>query len=104
MRELLNTVRHPGNAGLSDSRVLGAVLNAPAFLSGLGDEHLNVIRDRACEALHPAQTEKHRWLRKALDEVRNGVQATKRAVLERTGVREDSDGQLQNQPASGQAA
>jgi hypothetical protein len=89
---------------MSDSRVLGAVLNAPAFLSGLGDEHLNMIRDRASEALHPAQTEKHRWLRKALDEVRNGIQATKRAVLERTGTREGTDGQLQDQPASGRAA
>jgi hypothetical protein len=82
--------------GMADFRVLGALLNAPAFLSGLNDEELNVIRERARQTLHPEQVEKQKWLGKALDEVRKGVGAAKRAVLERCEMREDSDGQFRS--------
>lgn len=64
---------------MSDARVLGALLHAPAFLSGLTDDQLNAIRHRAREAAHPAEAESHRWLKKALEEVRSGVEAAKRA-------------------------
>jgi hypothetical protein len=61
---------------IPDGRVLGALLHAPAFLSGLADDHLSIIRDRAREALHPAEAEKQRSLKKALDKVRSGVAAS----------------------------
>jgi hypothetical protein len=82
--------------GMSDFRVLGALLNAPAFLSGLNDEELNVIRERARQTLHPEQVQKQNSLRKAMDEVRKGMDAAKRAVLERCEVREESDGQFRS--------
>lgn len=76
---------------MSDDRVLGALLHAPAFLSGLTDDQLNAIRHRAREAAHPAEAESHRWLKKALEEVRSGVEAAKRAVQERTGAAMHND-------------
>jgi hypothetical protein len=80
---------------MSDPRVLGALLHAPAFLSELSDEHLNLIRDRARQALHPEQTELQTKLRGALADVQKGVDAAKRAILERCEMREDPDGQFQ---------
>jgi hypothetical protein len=73
---------------VSDGRVLGALLNAPAFLSGLAAEHMNVIRERARQALHPEQTELQQKLQKALEDVRNGLDAAKRAILERCDLRQ----------------
>jgi hypothetical protein len=64
---------------IADGRVLGALLHAPAFLSGLADNQLNGTP-------HRAEAESHRSLKKALDEVRSGVEAAKRAIQERTGA------------------
>jgi hypothetical protein len=79
---------------MSDARVLGALLNAPAFLSGLAAEHMNAIRDRARQALHPEQTESQKQLQAALQDARKGVDAAKRTILERCNLREDPDGQF----------
>jgi hypothetical protein len=68
---------------MSDPRVLSAILNAPAFLSGLGDTQWNLVRERARAALHPEQAQMQKSLMKALDELREGVAATKRLLLER---------------------
>jgi hypothetical protein len=83
---------------MTDLRVLGALLNAPAFLSGLNEEQQNVIRDRALQTLHPEQVEKQKLLTKALDEVRAGVGAAKRAILERCEMRENPGGQFRLSP------
>lgn len=79
---------------MSDQRVLSAVLNAPPYLSGLSDIEWNVVRERARAALHPRQSEMQQWLKKALAEVKEGMAAAKRMLLERCELREDDDGQF----------
>lgn len=81
---------------LSDSRVVAAVLHAPAFLSGLGDAEWNLVRERAKQALHPTQVEMTTAITKALAEVKEGVASTKRILLERCDLREDSDGEIRH--------
>jgi hypothetical protein len=81
---------------MSDPRVLGPVLNAPAFLSGLSDTEWNLVRSRARAALHPAQVEMQGLLTKALDDVREGVAAAQRLLMERCEVRRDDDGQFRS--------
>jgi hypothetical protein len=48
-----------------------------------GDRIGSGSHDRARKSLHPAQAEMQELLRKALDDLQEGVAATKRAVLER---------------------
>jgi hypothetical protein len=79
--------------GMADRRVLSAVLNAPPYLSGLSDTEWNVVRERARAALHPQQSEMQQWLRKALAEVREGMAATKRMILERCEIQQNGEGQ-----------
>jgi hypothetical protein len=74
---------------MSDPRVLSAILNAPAFLSGLGDTEWNMVRERARTAMHPEQAQMQKWLMKARDELREGVAATKRMLLERCEMGEE---------------
>jgi len=74
----------------SDPRILSAILNAPAFLSGLSDTELNVVRERAPTGLHPEQVQMQKSLTKALDDVREGGSATKRMLLERCKMAPDS--------------
>jgi hypothetical protein len=71
------------DAVVSDRRILGAVLNAPARLSGLTETELNVVREKARIALHPDQHQLQQHLRKAVDDLREGLNATRRAVRER---------------------
>ncbi|MCK1478048.1 hypothetical protein IVB27_25405 [Bradyrhizobium sp. 197] len=87
---------------LADRRFLSAVINAPAYLSGLTEVEWNVVRERARAALHPQQSEMQQWLNKALAEVRDGLTAAKRMLLERCELREDGEGQFRpiRQPAS----
>ena len=68
---------------ISNPRILAAVLTAPPFLSGLTDTHLNVLHQQARTALHPEQTQMQQQLSKALDDVREGIEATKRLVAKR---------------------
>ncbi|MER8923417.1 hypothetical protein [Mesorhizobium sp. M0802] len=76
---------------LDDVRVVGAVLYAPGFLSGLRDEGLNVIRDRARSALHPEQVLYRKEAEEALDVLRKGIAAAQRMILARTETRIDRD-------------
>jgi hypothetical protein len=46
--------------------------------------------------LHPVQADMQAKLTKALSELREGVAATKRMLLERTEMREDDDGQFRS--------
>jgi hypothetical protein len=81
---------------ISDPRILGAVLNAPSFLSGLNDAEFNLIRERARQALHPEQTNMEKQLTRALEELREGLAATKHLLLARCEMREDDDGQFRS--------
>jgi hypothetical protein len=72
---------------ITDQRLTSAVLNAPSYLSGLNDVEWNVVRERARAALHPQQSKMQQWLKKALAEVREGLAATKRMLLERCEMR-----------------
>jgi hypothetical protein len=76
---------------LSNSRILAAVLTSEAFLSGLSDAEFNLVHERARTALHPVQADMQAKLTKALGELREGVAATKRMLLERCGMGEDDD-------------
>ena len=76
---------------ISDPRILGAVLSAPAALSGLNDVEFNLVRERARTVLHPEQALMQTSLKKALDELREGVAATKRTLLERCEIGQDDD-------------
>ncbi|MER8464201.1 hypothetical protein [Mesorhizobium sp. M1396] len=76
---------------LDDGRVVGAVLHAPGFLSGLKDEGLNVIRDRARSALHPEQVQHRKEAEEALEVLRKGIAAAQRMILARTETRIDRD-------------
>jgi hypothetical protein len=81
---------------MSDPRVLSAILNAPAFLSGLSDVEFKLVRERARAALHPEQVQMQQQLTKARDELRAGIAATKRMLLERCELRDDDDGQFRS--------
>jgi hypothetical protein len=74
---------------MSDARVLGAILNAPAALSGLNDAEFNLLRDRARSALHPEQHALQQGLARALDDLQKGVAAARRLVCERCQLRVD---------------
>lgn len=76
---------------LDDGRVVGAVLHAPGFLSGLKDEDLNVIRDRARSALYPEQVQRRKEAEEALEALRKGIAAAQRIILARTETRIDRD-------------
>jgi hypothetical protein len=67
------------------------VLTAPAFLSGLSEAEFKVVRERARTALHPTQAHMQAQLGKALGELREGVAATKRALVERCRMTAESD-------------
>jgi hypothetical protein len=91
---------------ISDPRILGAILNAPPFLSGLTDAEFNLVKERARTALHPEQAQMQQWLTKALQELREGIAATKRTLLERCQINAEEDGQSRStrQPLSGGAS
>jgi hypothetical protein len=78
--------------GLSDPRIVSAILGAPHFLSGLTEAEHQLIASRCRKALFPAQIAMKNQLTKAFGELTEGVAASKRLILERTGCREDSDG------------
>jgi len=81
---------------VSDRTVLSAILNAPGYLSGLSKSEWSVVQARARETLHPEETEMQQQLTKALNDVREGIAATKRTLLERCEMREDSESQFRS--------
>jgi hypothetical protein len=78
---------------INDTRVLGAVLHAPGFLSGLGDAEYNLVKSRAKHAAHPEQVNGIERMTKAVEELRQGVAAAERMILARIGASVDDDGQ-----------
>ncbi|AZO12541.1 hypothetical protein EJ074_28015 [Mesorhizobium sp. M3A.F.Ca.ET.080.04.2.1] len=81
---------------LDDARLVGAVLHAPGFLSGLADEGLNVIRDRSRSALHPEQVQLRKDAEDALEELHRAAAAARRMIVARTDTRLDGDGQVRD--------
>ena len=81
---------------ISDPRMLGAILTAPASLSGLSDTEWNVVRERARTALHPEQAQMQQELAKSLDDLRGGVEAARRMVRERCQMGEDGNDQFRS--------
>ena len=79
---------------IADRTVLSAILIPPQYLVGLTAAEWDVVRARARETLHPEETEIQKHLIRALNDVREGIAATKRTFLERCDMREDSEGQL----------
>lgn len=73
---------------ISDPRMLGAILTAPACLSGLSDAEWNLVRERARAALHPEQSEMQKQLRKSLEDLRGGIEGAKQMVRERCQIAE----------------
>jgi len=55
-----------------------------------------LLRERARAALHPEQQQMQQHLTKALADVRGGVDAARRMLLERYDMREDDDGQFRS--------
>jgi predicted AAA+ superfamily ATPase len=78
---------------LADRDILTAVLTAKPFLSGLTDVQFNLVRERCRSGLYPEQQNLQEWLAKALDDLRNGVEAARLLVCERCDLRLDDDGQ-----------
>ena len=66
---------------LSNACVLAAVLTREVFLSGPTDTELDLVKQRACTTLHPQQSVMKAKLSKALGELREGVEATRRLVI-----------------------
>jgi hypothetical protein len=96
IRSYISKQKSPIDAAMksmSDPRILSAILNAPPFLSGLTDAEFKVVRERARAALHPEQVQMQQQLTKSLEELRAGLAAAKRMLLERCELRDD-DGQL----------
>jgi hypothetical protein len=58
---------------LNDARIVGAALHAPGFLSGLTDEALSIVRDRARVNLHPEQVHHRKAAENALAEMLEGL-------------------------------
>ncbi|RWC92300.1 MAG: hypothetical protein EOS72_01915 [Mesorhizobium sp.] len=81
---------------LNDGRLVGAVLNAPGFLSGLEGEGLNVVRDRARSALHPEQVKHRKEAEEALEVLGKGIAAAQRMILARTETRIDRDDKIRD--------
>lgn len=79
---------------MDDKDVLGAVLCAKPYLSGLSETEWNLVRQRARSTAHPIQAKEQEALTKALSDLREGVEAGKRLVLERCDLRLDADGQV----------
>jgi ElaB/YqjD/DUF883 family membrane-anchored ribosome-binding protein len=70
--------------------VLGAIIHAPQFLSGLDDAAVNAIKAKASTAMHPELVEHKKQAEKALDELRKAVGAAKRMIFERTETVQDA--------------
>jgi hypothetical protein len=74
---------------LDEPRVVGAVLHAPGFLSGLNDEAMNVVRERARSTLHPEHVQRRKEAEAALEELHRAIRASKGMIIARTGAQVD---------------
>jgi len=88
--EHLKVQKHPASwlldHGLADARVLQPAMHLPRFLTGLSAAELGVIREKARRALHPVQAQHQDDLKRALADLRSGVEATRRLLRERCHI------------------
>ena len=73
-------------ANLSDPRVIGAVLHAPPYLSGLTPEAFNLVEQRARSTHHPEFVDQQKSAEAAVEHLRNGVRTAKKMIQARTGA------------------
>lgn len=70
---------------LTDQQMMGAALNAPAYLVGLTEAQKNLLREHAEAAIAPEQVKARNSFEVALKQIRQGVAAAKRIIAKRTG-------------------
>jgi hypothetical protein len=93
IRAYIGKQQNPAMAAVqqkNDPRVIAAILNAPAFLSGLTDEQLGTFRAAALDSSDPAQEE--RQVSNALDVCRAAIRAAQHMIARRADLRRDPDG------------
>jgi hypothetical protein len=88
------TDRCSGYFLLNNPRVTSAWLHSEPFQSGLGDAEYNLLREQLRHAVNPTSSGMIKTLSAALDELRGGVVAMRRMVMQRTGLEEYSDGTI----------
>ena len=71
---------------LGDPDMVGAIINAPAFLSGMTDEQVNLLRQHASIKLFPDQVDERKRLEWALDICKKAVEQTKTLIESRAGA------------------
>lgn len=89
VRQHIKSQKHPIDAvlkSLGNPQIVAAVLNAPSFLSGLSETEFNLVREKARRELHPEQCAIQEQLRKAINDLREGVEAARRLLRERCQV------------------
>lgn len=84
----------------SNSLVVSAILTAPAFLSGLNEPELALLRRRVEQHISPEIAEARDATVQALKEAEHGWQRAKNKIAERAGLTEGPDGHWADCPAS----
>ncbi len=77
----------------ADERVVAAVLSAPAFLSGMKDEHLAILERAILNKLHPDRTEYRDTLQRALGVCEQAIKQAQRLIVDRAKMVRHPDGQ-----------
>jgi hypothetical protein len=77
-----------------DPRVVAAVLGAPAFLSGLTDADINIVKSQVTNRLAPEIAEARAETAKALQETEAGWRAAIRQISDRGGLGRPHDGMV----------
>jgi hypothetical protein len=80
----------------ADPRVVGAVIHAPSFLSGMKDSDVALIKAEVGRTMHPLVAEEKQKIERALDVCRNAMSSAQRLIESRAGMRKDADGVLRH--------
>ena len=75
-----------------DPRVVAAVLGAPAFLSGLTDADINIVKTQVAKRVAPEIAECKAETMRALQDAETGWRAAIRQISERGGLGRPHDG------------
>src|SRR5690606_36395804 len=76
----------------ADPRDVSAVISAPAFLSGMTDEKIGMVRQEILHKLHPAHHEEIKKLEWALGVCGKAVKVAQQRIAERAGMRRSREG------------
>jgi len=80
---------------IKDPRFVSAILEAPAYLSGLTDDQVGIVRAQALDSTDPSN--EARAVSNALDVAEAAVKRASNMIAERAGMRADPDGQWRHQ-------